>query len=189
MKMRCALVLAALVSCITPVSAAPTGYARRVWHVEDGLPEDIVQAFAQTPDHFLWIGTSGGLVRFDGSQFVVFDREETPALRENSIFCLFAAADGTLWIGTEGGGVVSYRDRTFRLWSTGDGLTNGYIRALREDHQGRIWIGTDDGLFVWQSGKIARIDGRDGMPPIAVHAIYEDTQRRVWVGGFHFFCF
>ena len=183
-----ALILAIVLPFASPLHGALAGYARRVWHAEDGLPEETVQAFAQTSDHFMWIGTTGGLVRFDGAQFVVFSRENTPALHENSIFCLLAATDGTLWIGTEGGGVVSYRNHSFRLWSGADGLTNGNIRALREDHRGRIWMGTDDGLFLWQAGRIERIDRRDGVPPSSIHAIYQDRRQRLWAGGFHFFC-
>jgi len=182
-----ALMITALVAIAGPSDGALTGYARRVWHVADGLPEDTVQAFAQTPDHFLWIGTTGGLVRFDGAQFLVFNRDNTPALHENSVFCLLAASNGDLWIGTEGGGVVSYHDHAFRWWSTAEGLTNGYIRALRGDSVGRVWIGTDDGLFLWQGGKIRRVDARDGVPAISVHAIYRDRRQRLWVGGFHFF--
>ena len=166
-----ALAAAILVTCACPVYGALADYAERVWHFEDGLPEETVQAFAQTPDHFLWIGTTGGLVRFDGTQFVVFDHDNTPALHENSIFCLLVATDGTLWIGTEGGGVASYRNRRFQAWSKAEGLTNGYVRALREDRAGAIWMGTDDGLFRWRGGKIERVDGHDGMPPISVHSI------------------
>src|ERR1039458_4584917 len=171
-----ALILAIVLPFASPLHGALAGYARRVWHAEDGLPEETVQAFAQTSDHFLWIGTTGGLVRFDGTQFVVFDHDNTPALHENSIFCLLVAADGTLWIGTEGGGVASYRNRRFQAWSKAEGLTNGYVRALREDRAGAIWMGTDDGLFRWRGGQIERVDGHDGMPPILVQSIYEDRQ-------------
>ena len=58
---------------------------------------------------------------------------------------------------------------------------------MREDRQGRIWIGTDDGLFLWESGKIRPLDNRDGVPAISVHAIYQDRAQRLWVGGYHFF--
>ena len=184
-----ALLLTIALSLTSARGGVPAGYARRVWHVENGLPEESVQAFAQTPDHFLWIGTTGGLVRFDGAQFVVFDRANTPALRENSVFCLLAASDGTLWIGTEGGGVVSYRNHTFRRWEEADGLTNGYIRALLEDDKGRIWMGADDGLFRWKGGRIERVDKRDGVPSSSIHSIYEDRQGRVWAGGYHFLRF
>jgi len=183
------LVLSGVLASVCPLRGALPGYASRVWHADEGLPEETVQAFAQTPDRFLWIGTTGGLVRFDGAQFTVFDNENTPAFHESSVFCLLVASDGTLWIGTEGGGVISYRNRAFRLWSKGEGLTNGYIRALREDRQGRIWIGTDDGLFRWRAGGIERVDGRDRVPPSSIHAIYVDRRQRVWAGGYHFLCF
>lgn len=175
--------------CATPLPAAQDGYARRVWHTEDGLPEETVQAFAQTPDHFLWIGTTGGLVRFDGAQFAVFNRDNTPAFHENSVFCLLTAADGTLWAGTEGGGLISYTDGVFRLWSQAEGLTNGYVRALRQDRTGAIWIGTDEGLFRLRNQEIERMDGRNGVPFSSIHAIYVDRQGRLWAGGFHFLTF
>ncbi len=182
--------LIALVSlCGYPLRSIQDGYARHIWHTEDGLPEETAQAFAQTPDRFLWIGTTGGLVRFDGAQFIVFNHDNTPAFHENSIFCLLTANDGSLWAGTEGGGLVSYQDGRFRLWSKTDGLTNGYVRALRQDRHGDIWIGTDDGLFRLQNGTIARVDGRNGVPSSSIHAIYIDRQGRIWAGGFHFLTF
>lgn len=169
------------------VTRAPEGYASRVWHSEDGLPEETVQSFAQTPDHFLWIGTSGGLLRFDGIQFVIYDRENTPALRENSIFCLMVAPDGTLWIGEEGGGLASYSHGVFRAWFRPEGLTNGYVRALREDALHDVWVGTDDGLFRFHQGAFTRMDERNGVPAVSVHAFYSGSGGRLWVGGYHFF--
>src|SRR5579863_6762523 len=100
----------------------PDGYTRRVWQTQDGLPENTVQAFAQTPDHYLWIGTSGGLVRFDGERFVVFNRENTPEIQDDSVFSLTVAKDGALWAGTDGGGVFRYKDGTFRSYGERDGL-------------------------------------------------------------------
>ena len=100
----------------------PDGYTRRVWQTQDGLPENTVQAFAQTPDHYLWIGTSGGLVRFDGARFVVFDRGNTPEMHEDSIFCLTVSRDGSLWVGTEGGGLLRYQNGVFRAYSAAERL-------------------------------------------------------------------
>jgi hypothetical protein len=128
------------------------GYTRRVWQTQDGLPENTVQAFAQTPDHYLWIGTSGGLVRFDGARFVVFDRGNTPEIHENSVFCLTVSRDGSLWAGTDGGGLVRYHNGVFQAYSAAGGLTNGFVRAVYEDREGTLWAGTDDGLvsaFRW----------------------------------------
>jgi ligand-binding sensor domain-containing protein/signal transduction histidine kinase len=158
-------------------------YTKRAWQVRDGLPEQTVQSFAQTSDGYLWIGTTGGLVRFDGARFVVYDRENTPAITENSVFCLLAAKDGGLWIGTEGGGLVHYRNGVFRSYFARDGLSNGFIRKIYEDSKGTIWIGTDNGLFRFSGANIERVDGTNGAPLIAVHAIAEDHRGRLWVGG------
>jgi ligand-binding sensor domain-containing protein len=59
----------------------PGGFTRKVWQTQNGLPEQTVQAFAQTRDHYLWIGTTGGLLRFDGARLTVFDSENTPELK------------------------------------------------------------------------------------------------------------
>jgi signal transduction histidine kinase/ligand-binding sensor domain-containing protein len=161
----------------------PDGYTRRVWQTQDGLPENTVQAFAQTPDHYLWIGTSGGLVRFDGAKFVVFDRENTPEIRENSIFCLAVSHDGSLWAGTDGGSLLRYKDGVFRAYSAKEGLTNGFVRAVYEDREQRLWVGTDDGLFQLAGARFVRVDGNDKFPALAVHDIRESHAGRLWVGG------
>src|ERR1039458_6975004 len=96
--------------------ALPDGDTRRVWQTQGGLPENTVQAFAESRDNFLGIGTRGGLVRFDGAGFVVYDRDNTPAMHENSIFCLTVGRDGSLWAGTDGAGLLRYRGGGFRSY-------------------------------------------------------------------------
>jgi ligand-binding sensor domain-containing protein len=154
-----------------------------VWRSADGLPEDFAQSLAQTQDGYLWIGTSGGLARFDGVSFVVFNRENTPAFLDDSVYSLLVTKDGTLWAGTEGGGLVRYRDGRFRVFGAAEGLTNGFVRVIYEDRNDQLWVGTDTGLFRMQNESLIRMDDRDGAPPIHVHAICEDRAGRLLVGG------
>ena len=161
----------------------PDGYTRRVWQTADGLPENTVQAFAQTPDRYLWIGTSGGLVRFDGERFVIFNRENTRQIHDDSVFSLTVAKDGSLWAGTDGGGVFRYKDGVFRSYSEAEGLENDFVRVVYEDHAGVLWAGTDAGLFRLDGDRFGRIDGRGKVPSLAVHDIREDHAGRLWVGG------
>lgn len=161
-------------------------YTTRLWQTQDGLPEQTVQAIAQTQDGFLWIGTTGGLLRFDGSHFLIFERGNTPAFKENSVFCLMTARDGTLWIGTEGGGLIRLRAGQFRQYGAAQGLTDGFVRTVLEDRSGSIWIGTDNGQFKLdaQGEKPARrVDGKDAIPVVAVHALAEMRDGSVWFGG------
>ncbi len=151
--------------------------------MQDGLPEQIVQAFAQTADRYLWIGTTGGLLRFDGERFLLYNRENTPAFRDNNIFCLTVTRDNTLWIGTEGGSLIRYRDGIFHSFSASDGLTNAFVRSVYQDAKGTIWIGTDEGLFQVAGERFVRLDDSGNIPVIAVHAIHEDRGGHLWVGG------
>jgi ligand-binding sensor domain-containing protein/signal transduction histidine kinase len=163
--------------------ALPDGYTRRVWQTQDGLPENTIQAFAQTPDNYLWIGTSGGLVRFDGAEFVVYDRDNTPAIHDNAIFCLTVGHDGSLWAGTDGAGLLRYRGGVFRSYRAAQGLSNEFVRAVFESRDGVLWAGTDDGLFRLEGERLVRVDGTGKIPALAVHAIREDRAGTLWVGG------
>ena len=172
-----------LVGTDAAVNAPQLSYSQRLWQMQDGLPEQVVQAFAQTADRYLWIGTTGGLVRFDGETFQTFDRENTPAFTENNVFCLTISRDHTLWIGMEGGGLIRYRNGSFQQFSIRQGLTNGFVRAIREDRAGRLWVGTDDGLFRLLDDHLSRVDNAARIPALAVHAIYEDPHAHLWIGG------
>jgi ligand-binding sensor domain-containing protein/signal transduction histidine kinase len=164
-------------------SEVTTQYSRRVWQSADGLPEDFVQCLARTSDGFLWIGTSGGLVRFDGLRFTVFNRENQPAFEDDSFYSLSTSQDGSLWGGTEGGGLVRYKDGSFKVFGAAAGLTNGFVRVVFEDRQRNIWVGTDDGLFRLQGDLLARVDGGGNIPRVAVHSICQDSQGRLLIGG------
>jgi ligand-binding sensor domain-containing protein/signal transduction histidine kinase len=166
-----------------PSPSLTTGYTRRLWRAQDGLPDQTVQAIAQTPDGYLWIGTKGGLLRFDGDHFVVYDHANTPGLSESGINCLSVSHDGSLWIGTEGGGLVRYRDRIFRTYPTADGASDSFVRVIFEDHRGVIWVGGDQGLFQVEGSGLKELDGIGQIPSIFVRAITEDGENHVWIGG------
>src|SRR6266849_1352269 len=109
----------ALSFCVLSVGACaldepPINYTSRTWQMQDGLPEQTVQAFAQTKNRYLWIGTTGGLLRFDGGRLLLFDRDNTPAFTDNNVFSLTVTSDDALWIATEGGGLIRYKDGVFR---------------------------------------------------------------------------
>ena len=181
-----ALFLAAIFcfSLLVPALAEfPSGFKRKLWQTQDGLPEQTVQAFAQSADHYLWVGTTGGLLRFDGARFTLFDHENTPEIKENSVFALLVSRDGSLWIGTEGGGLVRYKEGKFHAYGQKDGLGDGFVRALLEDRGGTIWVGTDNGLLRFTGDRLQRVDGTADRPAIAVHAMAEDHLGGLWVGG------
>lgn len=168
-----------------PAQSNPTKfqYTRTVWRVADGLPEDTIQALAESGEGRLWIGTTGGLARFDGAGIQVPGQASSKPVLASSIFCLAFSHDGSLWAGTEGSGLLRLNGSNSRLYSVREGLTDSFVRSIYEDHRSRLWVGTDDGLFVLEREHLRRVDGGPSFAPIAVHSITEDSEHRIWVGG------
>ncbi len=111
--------------------------------MENGLPQNTVQALAQTQDGFLWLGTEAGLVRFDGVEFQTFDRDSVPALPGNDIRCLLASDDGVLWVGTNAG-LVRWKDGVLTDYTMQDGLPENGILSL-ERKNGTLLVRTEQG--------------------------------------------
>ncbi len=169
-----------LLACRTmqaaPQREAPS-FTQTAWHVQDGLPENPSQAIQQVGTGDLWVGTTGGAVRFDGARFTPI-----PGV-EGSIFSMLAAKDGTVWLGTEGSGLLRIRAGATKAFSAAQGLLDGFVRAILEDKQGRIWIGTDNGVF-WIEGDVVRqVNTARFGNPLSVHALMQDTSGRIWIGG------
>lgn len=73
---------------------ALTQYVHDTWDSSAGLPHNSVTSFAQSGDGYLWFGTEGGLVRFDGVRFAVFNKRVIPRLRSTEVMALLSAHDG-----------------------------------------------------------------------------------------------
>ncbi len=73
-------VLASTMAVLDPSKPLPQ-YSRALWTTANGLPDNFGQALIQTRDGYLWLGTTEGVVRFDGTQFTVFGTRNRPAMR------------------------------------------------------------------------------------------------------------
>jgi ligand-binding sensor domain-containing protein/signal transduction histidine kinase len=159
-----------------------SNYTLHTWHGQDGLVGEVVQAVVQTPDHFLWIGTANGLVRFDGRDFVPYSGPGAAALRRG-VTSLLVAHDRSLFIGTDGSGVLHYHDGVMDEFGPAEGLANPMVRALLEDRNGVLWVATDHLCFRFRNGRFEQVESPARYPNLAVSAMLEDTQGAIWIGG------
>jgi signal transduction histidine kinase/ligand-binding sensor domain-containing protein len=143
-------------------------YSRQAWGMENGLPQNTVQALVQTRDGFVWLGTEVGLVRFDGNGFTVFDRNSTPALPGNDIRCLLETRDGALWIGTSEG-LARWKVGVVTAFTMKDGLPgNGILELNGVDEKGALWLWTDQGLAQQTGERFAAARNVDAWPHTAL---------------------
>lgn len=182
-----ALVLAALLAAraqalgLDPKKAV-TQYNLDVWTTESGLPQNTVTSVVQTQDGYLWVGTFGGLARFDGAHFTTFDKSTTPPLPNSGVHALLPDRSGGLWVGTNGGGLTLLKDGEAKTFTGADGLGGDVVRALFQDKQGRLWAGTNGGLSLFEAGRFRNWSAKDGFTTSVVRAIREDAQGGLWIG-------
>jgi ligand-binding sensor domain-containing protein/signal transduction histidine kinase len=156
-------------------------YSSRIWQTDEGLPDNRVQAIAQTPDGFLWVGTGHGLARFDGVNFTDFDARNTAELRNSAITALCTDRRGVLWIGTDGGGLVSFDGGSFRRFTTNNGLAGNVLKVIYESSDGSLWVGTTTGMSRYRDGKFLNYHKKDGLWSDIVSYIYEDHDGTIWI--------
>ncbi|OZC02068.1 sensor histidine kinase [Rubricoccus marinus] len=122
--------------------------------VEDGLAQSIVTALVQDRHGFLWIGTEGGLDRYDGYTFTPYRNVpgELGSLSSSFVNALVETPDGAIWVGTHGAGLnrldpASGVARRLRHVAEDPAtISADRISALFADRDGRLWAGTERGL-------------------------------------------
>lgn len=149
--------------------------------LEDGLPQSTVNSLLQSSDGYLWIGTHGGLVRFDGITFRVFDRFNTPALVSDRIITLFEDSNGALWIGSETGGLTQKVDGEFITIDLSMHVNQRNVVSITEDLQNNIWVATSGaGVIRITDGTISHYTTDDGLMHNIISKIYRGTDGTIY---------
>lgn len=147
------------------------------WEEPEGLPHYSINAIAQSPDGYLWLGTYYGLVRFDGKKFDVYDHENTPALTSNQIWRLQTDSDGNIWAGTASG-LLRIRKGVIERISHPE-LDQTSVRSLLATADGGLWIGTSGkGVFHLKDGRLTA----SGFADHIIRALFKDRSGNLWVG-------
>jgi signal transduction histidine kinase/ligand-binding sensor domain-containing protein len=144
-------------------STRPADYIRKDFTVEDGLPDNVVNAVVETENGLLWVGMNSGLASFDGREFTPVDLQATGGLAQGAVHSLLESSKGDLWVGTDVG-VLRIPKAALDQFSP-DQLTlyhlglepNDEVEALIQDRDGAIWAGTNHGLYREDSGKFVEV--------------------------------
>lgn len=182
---RIVVLLAALLATSAAFALDParalTQARLAVWTSESGLPQNTIDAMVQTRDGYLWVGTEEGLARFDGVRFVVSDRQNAPALRSAFVSSLFEAPDGTLWIGTYGGGLARLRHGRIEAFHP-ELLGADRIREMHAGAGGALFIATAGGGLLRLDGeRVTRFTTRHGLPTDRLWAMEDDGAGGIWI--------
>ena len=198
----------ALLVCALAAGARAERLPVRTYTTADGLAHDRVRCVMRDTRGFLWIGTGEGMSRFDGYRFANYGPEN--GLPGNTVNDILETRSGWYWVATIKGaarfnptGATLPRDLSqpvratqplanagptltrFESFTLGNNAKTNVVKRLPEDHRGRLWAGTGDGLFLWNEAqsRFERFnEGPAGQSGEGVVTLLEDANGHLWVG-------
>ena len=157
----------------------------RTWLKKDGLGGDKVKALAISPDGAVWAGClPGGVSRIDPVTGRVRTFGSAAGLVDDRVIALYIDSENRLWVSTGEG--------LFRSTSLGPNLrferqvppgTREHTMFFRflGDRQGRVWVGSVNGLFRWEAGSWTRFSTADGLKANAITHVSQADDGSIWI--------
>ncbi len=178
--------LLALVAALSFWSAAlaldPTKnidqFGHDFWTSQNGLIGEAVYQILQSPDGYLWLRTSAGLVRFDGVRFVLIQPVVNGKPISEPVGAICLGASGDLLVRTTSHTLI-YKNGVFSDYLLASPLPNGAIRTIFESRQHDVFIGADGFIYLLRGSSIEMLCRHTGW----VDSFYEDAQGTVWIFG------
>src|SRR5215469_12214377 len=136
----------------------------------------------EDPQGNLWVEAStsaqstGGISRVSGTKL----ESLAPGIQVRAIS---SDREGNLWVGTNGEGLMRFKDRPIRIFTQADGLPNNIPMTVLSKRDGTLWVGNNcGGLSVFNGGRFKTYDEKDGLSNSCVWALAEGKNGELWVG-------
>lgn len=126
----------------------------------------------------VWVGTfGGGLYRWSDGGWQNFSL--TRGAQRGFVFSVFPGAGGNLWVSAGDEDLYSHTQGQFHAFSP---AVHG-VKSLLVARDGKLWIGTKNGLACWTDGRLRQFQPEDGIERVDIRAVVEDARGVVWAGA------
>lgn len=173
------------------------------YSMEEGLPQNLVDCILQDSKGFMWFGTWGGLVRFDGYAFKVYRQQTTEysTISNNYIYSICEDFNGNIWVGTNNGiNIYRYNKDIFQHFNDETAKFKALsekITAIVPDNDSTLWIGTSSGLVhltiddrssIQQLTSFSFGEGPQHIAGDVINHLLIDRNSNLWISTHHGVC-
>ncbi len=164
-------------------SADKPRYMYNWWDNTDGIPSNSLFSITQSEDGYIWFAGEGGLVRFDGSRFTVYNPSNTPEIKDKLFYALAKGRDGTLWAANMGGIVNISEDGFTHINRTRDSTAHK-VNSILQGADHKIYLATaGNGLEVMNTKREMTIyQTGDGLSSNTIYDQEFDSDSTLWLG-------
>lgn len=161
-------------------------YSLESWDEHRGLPAGRIWRIAQDASGYLWLAMDSGLVRFDGARFIRWtSAAEGPVPEEWDAFSLYAAADGSVWVGFLHGALARIGEDHLDYYGASEGIAPERIDFVFQDRVGTLWAGGPSHIYAFRAGRWERADASVGVAGAGAFDAYEDRDGALWLATTH----
>ena len=147
------------------------------------LPELAIRRLDQTSEDVFWLATTGGVVSFDIISYTLYTTMD--GLSADAFETVLVDDQDGVWAGADigaGGGLNHFDGTDWTIYTEADGLPNNSVRALFQDAEGNLWIGTNGGIARFDGTDFLTYTTSDGLIGDQVRAITQDVDGNIWIG-------
>ncbi|WP_276501244.1 two-component regulator propeller domain-containing protein [Terrimonas pollutisoli] len=150
---------------------------------DQGLSNADIMCILEDRKGNFWISTFGGGVnKYDGRVFEHYAIEQGLPGSAHGVNKILEDKSGDLWFTLYGEGVFKYNGESFTHFSFEQGLSNNRVHSIREDKNGNLWLGTDDGLCRYHGKTFTHLNSSLGFSEGSYNCIEEDETGNLWAG-------
>jgi PAS domain S-box-containing protein len=130
----------------------------------------------------IWMAGEGGVLRYDGTNFVHFGPRD--GLPRDDICAVTTGPDDVTWLATKGGKLLRFDGQSFVHWGQADGFGgHDYVRSLLVDSAGLLWCATGQGLWKYDPTGVTKFTTQDGLPGNFVGTIKRASDHSLWLSS------
>ena len=148
----------------------------RTYTTREGLADNVANTLFEDSKGDIWVG-GHGLSRGSSGQFHPVASKQNG---KRSVWSLAEDSSGEVWAATMKG-TYRFDGRSWIRLGARLQIPES-VHLLYRDREGRIWLGSLEGLTIWDRGRISKLSEKDGLPSNYVMSIAEDRQGAIWIG-------
>jgi len=148
------------------------------YSTQNGLVNNRVLNVFIDRENVLWLATNGGISKLSQERFLYFTTLH--GIPVNFITAL-SEQNGKILIGSHGGGIVEYNNKSISTPTQFNNLKNQMIRVIKKNN-GILWMGGREGLYKFSTNSFAHYKEEDGLPGIYVRSMDFDELGHIWLG-------
>ncbi len=163
----------------------PVSREQTIYNTRNGLYHNNIKSLLTGPEKTVWLGPQrSGVMQIAAGKPLAKDWH--PVLNRSTVLCMATDRSGVIWMGTEGNGLFSYDGRSVHHYTTESGLLSNYCYTFTLDHRGKLWIGQQNGLTVYDPDDRSFMiyDSYNGFAGGTVqnNAVASDVHHNLWFG-------